>query len=176
MSKQDTRVIFVGCLRPKTTEEDLTKAFSTVGKVEDVMILRDENGKSKQVAFISYETPEIAKLAVEKYDQTLQCNTIVHVELRKTRSPKNEQSDDDQYHRTETEQSSSSNSSSSEDEKPKKRKHSHHRHHKHHHRRHRHSSSSKSGSEDSNSEADKGKHRSHRHHHHHHSRSNHSSE
>lgn len=168
MSKNETKIIFVGCLRPKTTEEELVKAFSTVGKVEDCMVLRDKTGKSKQCAFISYETPEMAKKAVEVYDETKQCNTIVHVELRTVKERRAGQVYNPSGFNPSVVDLKSSESDSDDKEKNKSKRRHHHRHHRRHRRHSSSSSSSPSYSSSSSSSDDDHKrrrhHRRHRHH------------
>lgn len=174
MAENETRIIFVGCLRPKTTEDELIKAFSTIAPVEDVTILRHPNGRSKQVAFISYATPEIARQAVEKYDETKQCNCIVHVELRKSRQNLQSQYQghegrpvlfhhSDSYSDTEPEnmKENQANNETSIVEKQNTKKHHRRRHHRSYY------------SSYSSDYSDYDRHRSRRHRHHRHHRRHH---
>jgi RNA recognition motif-containing protein len=87
MTFQPTRVVFVGCLKSKTTEDELFAACSKVGEVEDVIIKRDQDGKSRRFGLVTYKTPELALKAVDELNDTRQCGSIIHVELRKTKIP-----------------------------------------------------------------------------------------
>ena len=54
--KPEERRLFVGQLSKSTTDEDLHIMFTPYGTVEDVSIIRDENGTSKSAAFVRMAT------------------------------------------------------------------------------------------------------------------------
>ena len=52
------------------TQNDLTSAFSRIGKIRDVYIPRDYHSQQpKGFAFIEYETPEMAREARDEMDR-----------------------------------------------------------------------------------------------------------
>ncbi len=59
--------LFVGGISWDTKEEGLKEFFEKVGKVEEVKIVTDRfTGKSKGFAFVTMETEEDAKKAIEE--------------------------------------------------------------------------------------------------------------
>lgn len=63
-----SKQIFISGLNEDVTEENLKNIFSIYGKVENVILSREhKNSKRKDLAFITYNTHEEAKNAVEDY-------------------------------------------------------------------------------------------------------------
>ena len=61
--------VYVGNLSYRTTEDELMSKFSEFGGVSDVKIIMDrETGRSKGFGFITFESPEGAKGAIEALD------------------------------------------------------------------------------------------------------------
>jgi cold-inducible RNA-binding protein len=57
--------LFVGGISWDTKEEDLQKIFEKVGKVVEVVIIKDKfSGRSKGFGFVTMETEEDAKKAI----------------------------------------------------------------------------------------------------------------
>jgi len=67
--------LWIGGLESTVTEEDLRKKFETVGRLVDVKIrsarsLSSRSGRSVHIfGYVEYETRELAKEAMEKFDQ-----------------------------------------------------------------------------------------------------------
>ena len=59
--------VWVGNLSFDTTDESLTKAFESIGKVVSVKIPRRNDGRSKGFGFVEFETLEDANKAVEEW-------------------------------------------------------------------------------------------------------------
>lgn len=58
--------IFVGNIPFSTTEEELVNLFSEYGTISEAALIVDRfNGRSKGIAFITFETEEEAKAAIE---------------------------------------------------------------------------------------------------------------
>ena len=141
-----TRIVFVGWLKPKTTEAEIHEAFSKCGEIEFINILTNSEKKPKGAALITYKTPEQAQKAVDELNDTNFCNSIIFVELRKTKeqllklsNPNNEEIFNDKEKNqfksnSKEEKNDSSTSSESEDNHKShhRHKHKHHHHHKHH--------------------------------------------
>jgi RNA recognition motif-containing protein len=67
----DSNKLFVGGLPYSTTEETLKAHFEQVGEVVSVKIIFDkETGNSKGFGFVEMATPELAKEAIEKLNET----------------------------------------------------------------------------------------------------------
>ncbi|KAL3538857.1 hypothetical protein ACH5RR_002223 [Cinchona calisaya] len=60
--------VFVKNLSESTTDEDLKKVFGEFGTLTSVVVMRDEDGKSKCFGFVNFENPEDAAIAVEALD------------------------------------------------------------------------------------------------------------
>ena len=86
-----TSTIFVGCLKMRTTENDLFHAFSKVGDIVDVSLKKDEFGNSKKWAFITYKDPKSAQRAVDELNDTIQCDCCVNVQFKRTNPNKQNQ-------------------------------------------------------------------------------------
>ena len=62
--------LLVRNVAPTVTQNDLTSAFSRIGKIRDVYIPRDYHSQQpKGFAFIEYETPEMAREARDEMDR-----------------------------------------------------------------------------------------------------------
>ena len=58
--------LFVGNLSFDTTKDTLVNVFSEYGKIEDAALITDRmSGRSKGIAFITFDTEESAKAAME---------------------------------------------------------------------------------------------------------------
>ena len=55
--------LFVGNINWNASKEDLENIFSQYGELEEAILIKDENGRSKGFGFISYVNEEDAKKA-----------------------------------------------------------------------------------------------------------------
>ncbi len=62
------RTLFIGRLSYDTTERTLRHVFEEWGRVKDVKLVRDKDGKSKGYAFLEYENERDIKYAYQKAD------------------------------------------------------------------------------------------------------------
>src|SRR5690349_19119694 len=64
-----SKKLFVGGLNFRTSEDGLREIFETVGAVAEVKIITDyETGRSKGFGFVTFESADDAKAAVQKFD------------------------------------------------------------------------------------------------------------
>eukprot|EP00271_Cylindrocystis_brebissonii_P011619 TRINITY_DN29496_c0_g1_i1.p1 TRINITY_DN29496_c0_g1~~TRINITY_DN29496_c0_g1_i1.p1 ORF type:complete len:779 (+),score=217.99 TRINITY_DN29496_c0_g1_i1:291-2627(+) len=71
--------IFVKNLDLEVTEETLQEKFGEVGKITNLVIMRDEMGKSRGFGFVNYENPDSARAAVDTLNQTEIGSKMVYV-------------------------------------------------------------------------------------------------
>ncbi len=65
------RKLFVGNLPFQTSEDDLQTLFAQAGPVESVRVMRDQaTGRARGFAFVEMSTPEAARTAIERFNQT----------------------------------------------------------------------------------------------------------
>ncbi|KAG9137050.1 hypothetical protein Leryth_018999 [Lithospermum erythrorhizon] len=57
--------VFVKNLSDSVTEDDLQKAFAEFGKLTSIVVMRDEDGKSKCFGFVNFESPDDAARSVD---------------------------------------------------------------------------------------------------------------
>ena len=70
MSKSN-RKLFVGNLPFQTSEDDLQQLFAQAGPVESVRVMRDQaTGRARGFAFVEMATPDAARTAIDKFNQT----------------------------------------------------------------------------------------------------------
>ncbi len=76
--------IFVGSIAWATTEEGLKEFFSQAGNVVEVKIIKDKmTGKSRGFGFVTMETEEEARKAVEEFNgKDLDGRTLIVNEAR----------------------------------------------------------------------------------------------
>jgi RNA recognition motif-containing protein len=60
--------LYVGNIAFECTEDDLLQAFSQVGVVGDVSLVRDEQGRNRGFGFITMRTKEDGEKAMEELD------------------------------------------------------------------------------------------------------------
>ncbi|TYI77352.1 hypothetical protein E1A91_D06G136500v1 [Gossypium mustelinum] len=53
-------------LNETTSDEDLKKVFGTYGAITSVVVMKDQNGKSRCFGFVNFQSPDAAAAAVEK--------------------------------------------------------------------------------------------------------------
>jgi polyadenylate-binding protein len=63
--------VYIKNLADTVDEEKLRKLFAESGNITSVVIMKDDEGKSKGFGFINFDTPEAAAEAVEKNNGTL---------------------------------------------------------------------------------------------------------
>ncbi|XP_052786639.1 CUGBP Elav-like family member 3 isoform X3 [Mya arenaria] len=63
-TKHEDRKLFVGMLNKQQTEDDIRHLFSPFGQVEELTILRDQNGNSKGCAFVKYSNHSEAQATI----------------------------------------------------------------------------------------------------------------
>lgn len=62
-----TNKLFIGSLDYTTTDAQLEEHFSTIGKVISAKVIIDRyTGQGKGFGFVEMETPEVAKVAMDK--------------------------------------------------------------------------------------------------------------
>ncbi len=62
-----TNKLFIGSLEYSTTDSQLEEHFKTIGNVLSAKVITDRNtGQGKGFGFVEMETPELAKLAMDK--------------------------------------------------------------------------------------------------------------
>ena len=62
-----TNKLFIGSLDYQTTDSQLEEFFATIGKVLSAKVIVDRNtGVGKGFGFVEMETPELAKMAMDK--------------------------------------------------------------------------------------------------------------
>lgn len=57
--------VYVKNLVEDVTEDFLHEIFSKFGKVSNVVIMKDENGKSRGFGFVNFQLPEEARKAID---------------------------------------------------------------------------------------------------------------
>lgn len=55
--------LFVGNINWSASKEDLENIFSQYGELEEVVLIKDETGRSKGFGFVTYKNEEDAKTA-----------------------------------------------------------------------------------------------------------------
>lgn len=79
--EDDDRTCFVGNIGPKYIESDLETIFSAVAKPTYVRVVRHPDGRSKGVAFIEFETREIAQKAIDYFSKESIEGRIFHMKF-----------------------------------------------------------------------------------------------
>ncbi|KAK7941031.1 uncharacterized protein PG986_013418 [Apiospora aurea] len=65
-------------------ENHLREAFSKFGNIEDIMISRDQTGRSRGFGFVTFDSAEAASNAVEECNQSFWHGRRIRVEIRKS--------------------------------------------------------------------------------------------
>jgi RNA-binding motif X-linked protein 2 len=60
--------IFVGNFESELSEGDLITAFSQVGEIVDIQLMRDDDGKSKGFCYIAFEDQRSTILAIDNFN------------------------------------------------------------------------------------------------------------
>lgn len=60
--------LFVGNINWKATKEDLEEIFSKIWELEEVVLIKDENGRSKGFGFITFAQDSDADRAISELD------------------------------------------------------------------------------------------------------------
>lgn len=61
--------LFVGNINWSASKEDLESIFSRIGELEEVVLIRDENGRSKGFGFVSYINDADADKAMSELNE-----------------------------------------------------------------------------------------------------------
>ncbi|XP_010541928.1 PREDICTED: zinc finger CCCH domain-containing protein 25-like [Tarenaya hassleriana] len=78
---EDSAHVFVGDVPYGLTEDDLLRVFAQYGEIVDINLVRDKGtGKSKGFAFLAYEDPRSALLAVDNLDGIQLSGQIIRVD------------------------------------------------------------------------------------------------
>ncbi|XP_052265027.1 CUGBP Elav-like family member 3-A isoform X2 [Dreissena polymorpha] len=79
-SRAEDRKLFVGMLNKQQTEDDIKHLFTPFGQVEELTILRDQNGNSKGCAFVKYSNHSEAQAAINNLhgSQTMPVRAHLH--------------------------------------------------------------------------------------------------
>lgn len=84
--------LFIGGVPFSSTEAALSAHIESVAKPETLKIVKDYNtGKSKGFAFVTFKTPEDAKLVQEKLDQVVFEGRRLGIKEAKDSADKNKQ-------------------------------------------------------------------------------------
>ncbi|XP_024530483.1 polyadenylate-binding protein 4-like isoform X1 [Selaginella moellendorffii] len=71
--------VFVKNLDPEMAEEEINEHFSTFGVITNVVIMKDENDKSKGFGFVNFDDPEAARAAVETMNNSQLGSRTIYV-------------------------------------------------------------------------------------------------
>eukprot|EP00281_Chroomonas_sp_CCMP1168_P023273 CAMPEP_0206223476 /NCGR_PEP_ID=MMETSP0047_2-20121206/6505_1 /ASSEMBLY_ACC=CAM_ASM_000192 /TAXON_ID=195065 /ORGANISM="Chroomonas mesostigmatica_cf, Strain CCMP1168" /LENGTH=141 /DNA_ID=CAMNT_0053646353 /DNA_START=48 /DNA_END=473 /DNA_ORIENTATION=+ len=84
----DGSKLYVGNLSFQTNSEDLRQYFGTFGKVEDAQVImdRDDPGRSRGFGFVTFSTREDADYAISKTDNIEWMGRSIRVNVSKGRS------------------------------------------------------------------------------------------
>lgn len=79
-----TNKLFIGSLDYSTTDSQLEQHFAQIGKVLSAKVIIDRNtGQGKGFGFVEMETPDVAKLAMDKLNgSSLNARVIVVKEAK----------------------------------------------------------------------------------------------
>nr|AQX83040.1 bruno [Oopsacas minuta] len=83
--------LFIGMISKLTTEEDLKKMFTPFGLIENITVLRYQDGQSKGCAFLKYRNKSMAQKAIKNihHSQTMPgCSQPVVVKIADTERDK----------------------------------------------------------------------------------------
>ena len=81
------RKVFVGSLSWNTTEDSLGNFFSTIGDVEEAIVIKDHNtGRSRGFGFVVFSEVEAANKAVEELDGKELDGRTIKVNIAKERT------------------------------------------------------------------------------------------
>jgi U1 small nuclear ribonucleoprotein 70kDa len=80
------KTLFVGRLSYETTERTLRHVFEEWGRVKDVKIIRDKEGKSRGYAFLEYENERDLKYAYQKADGIRLDGRYILVDVERART------------------------------------------------------------------------------------------
>lgn len=79
--------LFVGGLSWSITDETLREAFEPHGDIEEAKVILDRNtGRSRGFGFVTFESAEDAKKAMEAMDNAVLEERSIHVDFAKERS------------------------------------------------------------------------------------------
>ncbi|CAD6192617.1 unnamed protein product [Caenorhabditis auriculariae] len=88
---RNERKLFIGQLSKRHTEEDVRCLFSKYGQIEDCSVLRDQDGKSRGCAFVTYTNRSCAMVATKEmhHSQTMEgCSAPLVVKFADTQKDK----------------------------------------------------------------------------------------
>ena len=83
--------LFIGMISKLTTEEDLKKMFLSYGLIENITVLRYQDGQSKGCAFLKYRNKSMAQKAIKNthHSQTMPgCSQPIVVKIADTERDK----------------------------------------------------------------------------------------
>lgn len=88
---RNERKLFIGQLSKKHNEENLREIFSKYGQIEDCSVLRDQDGKSRGCAFVTFTNRSCAVVATKEmhHSQTMEgCSAPLVVKFADTQKDK----------------------------------------------------------------------------------------
>ncbi|KAF1767848.1 hypothetical protein GCK72_007807 [Caenorhabditis remanei] len=88
---RNERKLFIGQLSKKHSEENLREIFSKFGQIEDCSVLRDNDGKSRGCAFVTFTNRSCAVVATKEmhHSQTMEgCSAPLVVKFADTQKDK----------------------------------------------------------------------------------------
>jgi cold-inducible RNA-binding protein len=81
-----SRKLYVGGLAWATTDEGLSAAFASFGKLVSAKVVKDrETGRSRGFGFVEYETPDEAKKALDAMNNTQLDGRTIRIDLAQER-------------------------------------------------------------------------------------------
>jgi len=89
--RNEERKLFIGMLSKKCTENDVRMMFSPFGQIEELTVLREQNGQSKGCAFVTYTQKQCAQNAIKSmhHSQTMEgCRLPLVVKFADTQKEK----------------------------------------------------------------------------------------
>ncbi|KAK8958299.1 Polyadenylate-binding protein 2 [Platanthera guangdongensis] len=83
--------LYIKNLEKDFTDDSLKQKFSEYGKVNSAVIMKNENGNSRGFGFVSFESPEDAKKAMEAMNGSILGSKTIYVGPARTKAHREEQ-------------------------------------------------------------------------------------
>merc|ERR1719180_126508 len=88
---RNERKLFIGMVCKKNDEEDIRQMFDKFGPVEEVTVLRDDQGMSRGCAFVTFASRQIAMVAIKAMHHSITmegCSSPIVVKFADTQKDK----------------------------------------------------------------------------------------
>lgn len=79
--EEEAATVFIGNIPYHITRERFIQIFSPIAQVADVTLPKQNDGRSKGVAFVRFESPEQAQKIVEEFDHREIDGRVIYVKL-----------------------------------------------------------------------------------------------